>query len=96
MNISIEGMDNAWSNPEMTLDSTSEAVRSTRRCVMIRQCCVCKKVYEGGQWVVPRPEHLEEEDITHGYCEACYEDFMRAVAEYVETMNQPIALTTAV
>lgn len=96
MNISISGMDSASSGSEMAFDSTSEAELSTRRSVMIRQCCVCKRIYEGGQWVMPRPEHLAEEDITHGYCEECYEDFMKAVAEYVATMHAEIPATTAV
>ena len=55
---------------------------------MIRQCCVCKKIYEDGRWVHPRPEILgETTDITHGYCEECYKDFSRSVAEYLASIR---------
>ena len=61
---------------------------------MIRQCCVCHKIYEDGRWVTPRPEELVDEDITHGYCEECYEDFTRAVAEHMASARADAALAT--
>lgn len=57
----------------------------TRRWAMIRQCCVCQRVYEDGLWVAPGPEVHECEEITHSYCDDCSEDFLRSVAEYFAT-----------
>lgn len=63
---------------------------------MTRQCCVCKRVFEDGRWVPPRPEHLEDENVTHGYCEECSADFTRAVAEYFALARPGAALATGV
>jgi len=45
---------------------------------MIVQCCICKQVRKGKQWVQPDPVALADEHISHGYCPACA---VRAFAE---------------
>lgn len=65
----------------------------TRRCIMLRQCCVCKKIHVDGKWVQPTPEQIDHDNITHGYCEECYKDFMRTVAEYTSAVREKTALT---
>ena len=62
---------------------------------MIRQCCVCKRIFENGEWVYSSSD-LELEEITHGYCEVCYEDFMRTVSEYLSvTRGEPAMASRA-
>lgn len=39
---------------------------------MIRQCCECKRIWLDGRWVYPRTSELENQDISHGYCEECF------------------------
>ena len=48
---------------------------------MIRQCCECKRIYENGSWVHPLPGDLDDEEITHGYCDICTEDLRRKAFE---------------
>ncbi len=62
---------------------------------MIRQCCECKRIFEAGRWVLPRREHLEREDVTHGYCEACSQEFARSVAKYIASMRPELSLATS-
>jgi hypothetical protein len=38
---------------------------------MIVQCCLCKKVRKGKQWVTADPIELADVRISHGYCPAC-------------------------
>lgn len=38
---------------------------------MIRQCCVCGKVHENGDW--RQKTVLSHEAITHTYCPSCLE-----------------------
>lgn len=41
---------------------------------MIKECCVCRKRERDGAW---RPEQgVAGERVSHGYCPACYEEFM--------------------
>ena len=35
------------------------------------QCCVCKKVREGGQWDYPAQALPSELEVSHGYCPEC-------------------------
>ena len=35
------------------------------------QCCVCKKLREGHQWVEPDVPIRPDEDVSHGYCPIC-------------------------
>ena len=62
---------------------------------MTRQCCVCKRVEFGGQWLQPllqirdliMIQNLQDHGriltmsrkITHGYCPPCYEKVMETV-----------------
>ena len=39
---------------------------------MIRQCCQCQKIEVNGEWVYPRFNQLENQEVSHGYCEACF------------------------
>ncbi len=48
---------------------------------MVRQCCVCKKVLRRQSWVDPRPMDLEQENITHGFCDRCYEEYLKSLAD---------------
>lgn len=48
---------------------------------MTRQCCVCKRVYVGDRWVSAPWDLYGEADITHGYCERCYEELMRSIGK---------------
>lgn len=38
---------------------------------MIVQCCLCKKVRQGKQWVIANPSDLADAHVSHGYCPAC-------------------------
>jgi hypothetical protein len=44
---------------------------------MIRQCCQCKKIEVNGEWVYPRFRQLAGGDISHGYCEKCFEAYKK-------------------
>lgn len=46
---------------------------------MIRQCCECKRIWINGNWVSPRPRQLEYEEVSHGYCEACFVEQMKII-----------------
>ena len=39
---------------------------------MIRQCCSCRKIWKGEQWIYPRFSELESYDVTHCYCDDCF------------------------
>lgn len=49
---------------------------------MILQCCVCKKVREGDQWVEPAHEIAAGAPVSHGYCPDCAEDAADECAAY--------------
>ena len=49
---------------------------------MIRQCCVCKKIFYEGTWVPPQPLELDGVTVTHGYCETCYKDFIESMGGF--------------
>jgi hypothetical protein len=46
---------------------------------MIRQCCVCKKVFRDGKWVALVVLDTDSEDITHGYCDDCADELKASV-----------------
>ena len=48
---------------------------------MVRQCCVCKKILRRKSWVDPVPSDLDQADITHGFCDECYEEYKKSLAE---------------
>jgi hypothetical protein len=62
---------------------------------MVRQCCVCKKVHRDGRWVLPRSEDLAGREITHGYCESCYQELKLALAEIASVRRRSAALPSA-
>ena len=37
------------------------------------QCCVCKKVGNGGRWVSVNEGELPSRNVSHGYCPKCAE-----------------------
>lgn len=36
---------------------------------MTRQCCKCRRVALGGQWILPTA--LDQDNVTHTYCPVC-------------------------
>lgn len=62
---------------------------------MVRQCCVCGKVKEGDQWVVTGSVELKSVEVTHGYCETCYESFLTSVTEFADARNRLAAVNAA-
>lgn len=46
---------------------------------MTRQCCVCKRIHVDGRWVAPPWNIYSDPNVTHGYCERCYDDLMRSL-----------------
>jgi hypothetical protein len=38
---------------------------------MVVQCCLCRRVRNGKQWVEPTPTDLVDEHVSHGYCPVC-------------------------
>ena len=46
---------------------------------MLRQCCECKRIWVNGKWVFPRLSQLAGADISHGYCNRCFEKTMRRI-----------------
>ena len=36
---------------------------------MTRQCCKCRRVADGGEWILPAA--LEQDNVTHTYCPVC-------------------------
>ena len=38
---------------------------------MIIQCCLCRQVRSGKEWVVPEASDLTDPHVSHGYCPAC-------------------------
>lgn len=46
------------------------------------QCCVCKNIEEGDQWIAPALDALTGEPISHGYCPVCADDAFREIREY--------------
>ncbi len=55
---------------------------------MIRQCCVCQRIFKRDQWVTPETNELDGVEITHGYCEVCHEEFKRTLAELAAARRQ--------
>jgi hypothetical protein len=47
---------------------------------MMRMCCVCHRIERNGAWE-PVSSLSENEQVTHGYCPACYAEAMAEVAE---------------
>ncbi|HOJ68563.1 MAG TPA: hypothetical protein PK379_01090 [Candidatus Hydrogenedentes bacterium] len=52
---------------------------------MIKQCCVCGKVYEKGEW--KRPATAEPRMVSHTYCPDC---LIRAVMQARGVRPDPI------
>jgi len=59
---------------------------------MIRQCCVCKRIFVGGKWLKVNPKFLEKEEITHGYCEICGDIINRDLDEWSRNKSDGITL----
>jgi hypothetical protein len=57
--------------------------------MVVRQCCVCQKVFEKGEWVVAKVDDLPFGEITHGYCDLCCEDLKRSILEYRKISQSP-------
>lgn len=39
---------------------------------MVVQCCVCRRVRNENEWIVPEAAAVEQRDkISHGYCPRC-------------------------
>jgi hypothetical protein len=49
---------------------------------MIKMCCACHKVEEGGQWRVNRT-FTEDERVTHAYCPDCYAAVMAEIEGFI-------------
>ncbi len=62
---------------------------------MIRQCCVCQRIFKNEQWVSPRTSELEGVEITHGYCEVCHEEFKRTLDELAAARRQAALASAA-
>ena len=39
---------------------------------MVIQCCVCRRVRDGGQWT-SQSLRVFQEEVSHGYCPECAE-----------------------
>lgn len=50
---------------------------------MITQCCVCRKILVGGDWVDP-PNEIHGE-VSHGYCPLCSAEKLQEVEDYLAT-----------
>lgn len=57
---------------------------------MIRQCCECKKIWIEGEWVEPVTGQLENQDITHGYCEECFVKQMQIIHNFSKLTKPPV------
>ncbi len=49
---------------------------------MMRMCCVCNKVEQGGHWQ-RCPSLPEAEPVTHGYCPECFIEAMVEIEEFI-------------
>lgn len=46
---------------------------------MIKQCCMCRKVFKEQVWIDPSPSELDGQTVSHGFCERCYEEYMDTI-----------------
>ena len=53
---------------------------------MIRMCCVCRKVEQGGRWW-QRSGLSQEEFISHGYCPECFTKAMTEIQGFIEAKS---------
>ncbi len=44
---------------------------------MTRQCCKCRRVAHGGEWILPAT--LDEDNVTHTYCPICLSETRGAI-----------------
>ena len=51
---------------------------------MVVQCCLCRQVRKGKQWVDALPGDLADEHVSHGYCPVCA---AKAFAEIQDLLN---------
>ncbi len=58
---------------------------------MISICCVCNKIKHRGRWVAAEV-CTEQEQLSHGYCPACYEQVMEDISLFLgnEETTQPL------
>ena len=49
---------------------------------MTKICCVCSKVEQNGDWLAGCVISTGEQ-LTHGYCPACYEEAMEDLCQVV-------------
>ncbi len=59
---------------------------------MLRQCCKCQRIWHNERWVFPRLSQLQNETITHGYCDECYRYEIGRIQRRKESAAQPAAI----
>lgn len=52
---------------------------------MTRQCCQCRRVALGGEWILPAG--VEEDNVTHTYCPPCLSEVQQAIDERQKTKH---------
>ena len=47
---------------------------------MLRQCCKCRKIWKNHEWVFPRLAELFHRDVSHCYCESCFQQELEKIS----------------
>jgi hypothetical protein len=56
---------------------------------MIRQCCQCKRVWKEGRWTFARLSQLDLAEVSHGYCEDCFDKQMNKTVMKRKQFTRP-------
>ena len=56
------------------------------------QCCVCKRIRTGSEWIAHEKAELEEGLVSHGYCPVCAEEAFKAVLSITRSCNVAAAV----
>lgn len=60
---------------------------------MITQCCVCRKIRSGEQWLPPDQKLDSNAQVSHGFCPDCAADAELEVAEYFRSTTAESTLS---
>lgn len=56
------------------------------------QCCVCKKIRTGSEWITQEKAEIAEELVSHGYCPKCADEAFKAVLSITRSCNVAAAV----
>jgi hypothetical protein len=58
--------------------------------VLLRQCCVCKKIYRYGKWVIEEHVDIRKTQVTHSFCDICIKIEYKKIKIFFDKENNNV------